>query len=255
MNKFKHSGTFGDIIYSLAVVKYLGGGEFYLHLDQITWLTQHHYGSQPNPFHRGRMNRQDLDSLRPLLEQQSYISKYAELDPRETEITHNLDRFRDLFKTHPGNYVDIYAETFRIPKYQWAELRNTPWLTVDNPRPIEGRPVVINRTQRWQSTSARQSWDQIKAQGAEQEAIFIGLESEYLDFKQEMGWDLPYHSTETLLDMAEVIAGADQFIGNQSVALSLAIGLGREFAVETRSDLPLERNECWFPEHPKGDYF
>ena len=35
MNKFKHSGTLGDIIYSLPIVKYFGGGEFYLHLHQI----------------------------------------------------------------------------------------------------------------------------------------------------------------------------------------------------------------------------
>ena len=92
-------------------------------------------------------------------------------------------------------------------------------------------------------------------QGAEADAIFVGHESEYLKFKQEMQWDIPYHHTANLMELAQVIAGADQFIGNQSVSLALAIGLGVDFACEARSDLPMERNECWFPEHPKGDYF
>ena len=37
MKTFKHSGTGGDLLYSLPLVKYLGGGEFYLHLNQIDW--------------------------------------------------------------------------------------------------------------------------------------------------------------------------------------------------------------------------
>ena len=89
-NSFKHSGTHGDIIYSLAVMKYLGGGEFYLHLGQTDWIGHHYYGAPPQEFHQGRMNEKDLSMLRPLLLCQDYISKCAALDPTTTEITHNL---------------------------------------------------------------------------------------------------------------------------------------------------------------------
>jgi hypothetical protein len=58
-----------------------------------------------------------------------------------------------------------------------------------------------------------------------------------------------------MLELAEVIAGAEQFVGNQSVALSLAIGQGVDWVCEARKDLPIERNECYFPDHPRGDYF
>ena len=61
--------------------------------------------------------------------------------------------------------------------------------------------------------------------------------------------------TKTLLDVAELIAGCDTFIGNQSVALSIAIGLGKEYFCEARRDLPIERNECYFPAQPNGSYF
>ena len=44
MKTFKHSGTLGDIVYGLALTKYFGGGEFYLHLGQVDWIAQHYYG-------------------------------------------------------------------------------------------------------------------------------------------------------------------------------------------------------------------
>jgi hypothetical protein len=55
--------------------------------------------------------------------------------------------------------------------------------------------------------------------------------------------------------MASLIAGAESFIGNQSAALSVAIGLGVQFWCEGRKDLPIERNECYFPKQPNGFYF
>lgn len=256
MKTYKHSGTFGDLIYSLPIVKFFGGGKFYLHLNQIDWVVRHYYGSEPDPYHRGRMTESDYFALKDLMEAQDYIESFDILDPAQAEITHNLDRFRTPFRNHPGNYVDIYAGLFpQIPLDQYKNLRNEAWLTVPNEVKIPGRSVVINRTGRWVSQFARQSYDLIKEQGAEQDSVFVGHESEYLAFKEQMNWDIPFHKTKDLLEMAQIIAGADQFIGNQSVGLALAIGLGVEFACEARSDLPMERNECWFPEHPRGDYF
>jgi hypothetical protein len=81
------------------------------------------------------------------------------------------------------------------------------------------------------------------------------MPEEYRAFREFSGWDIPHESTSTMLDLASVIAGAAQFVGNQSVALSLAIGLGVEWVCEHRKDLPMERNECYFPDHPRGDYF
>ena len=84
----------------------------------------------------------------------------------------------------------------------------------------------------------------------------MGLPEEYEAFKRATGWDIPYQPTTSLLEVAEYIAGADAFIGNQSVALSVAIGLGHpEIWCEARRDLPIERNECYFPEHPGIHYF
>jgi ADP-heptose:LPS heptosyltransferase len=254
MNTYKHSGTLGDIIYALPIMKHLGGGEFYLHMNQIDWIGQHYYGSKPNPFHQGRMTQQDANFMQSFFEAQTYITKFAPLDTNKDAITHNLDRFRPAFVGHPGNYVDIYANTFGInnPTIQ-STLRNTPWLTV--PNVIESRSIVINRTARWTPRTLSSRWENWQEMGWEKQSVFVGLPEEHEAFTRATGWDIPFRPTDTLLELAQVIAGASQFIGNQSVALSVAIGLGVNWACEARDDLPLERNECYFKDHPNGEYF
>jgi len=96
-NNFKHSGAFGDLIYSLPMVKHFGGGGFYLHLGQLNWIGQHYYGSAPQEFHQGRLTLQDFDFMKSFMEAQDYISHFEILDASRTEITHNLDRFRPPF--------------------------------------------------------------------------------------------------------------------------------------------------------------
>jgi hypothetical protein len=256
MKKFKHSGTLGDIVYGMALVKHFGGGEFYLHLNQIDWVVKHYYGGTPDPFHQGRMTQRDFEFMQSFMEAQPYINKFAVLDPKTTEVTHNLDRFRPAFVGHPGNYVDIYADAFGIQGAEHrALLRNSAWLTVDRTLLPENKSYVINRTARWVPGDLNPSWQAWREQGAEEASVFVGLPEEHRAFEQLTGWRIDYLETANMLELAQVIAGAEQFIGNQSVALSLAIGLGVDWACEARRDLPIERNECYFPEHPHGEYF
>jgi len=252
MKTFKHSGAFGDLIYGLPIMKHFGGGDFYLHLNQMDWVGQYYYGSRPAPFHQGRLTVQDFESIRPLLLAQDYVTGCEILDPKRHEITHNLDRFRQPFVGHPGNYVDIYSSVFRLSPEDAVKVRTTPWLAVE---PKVSKPVVINRTQRWTPPSPGPEWQQWKAQGLEDRAIFVGSPDEHRAFASQTGLNIAYQPTENLLELAQYIAGAEEFIGNQSVALSIAIGLGQKFHCELRRDLPKERNECWFPDQPGGNYF
>lgn len=254
---FKHSGTLGDLIYSLPLVKHLEGGEFYLHLNQIGTISKNIYGVEPPPFHQGRMNLKDHDFMQSFMAAQPYISKFATLDPRSTEITHNLDRFRPLFATHPGNYVDCYARAFGIQdQATQSQLRQTPWITVPDPCDLGERNIVINRTERWVPAQLSNIWADWKQQGVDQRAVFVGLAAEHAAFEAATGWTIPHRTTNTLLELAQVIGGSSVFIGNQSVALSLAIGMGHsDVWCEARRDLPMERNECYFPKQPGLHYF
>lgn len=247
MKQFKHSGAVGDLIYSLPIVKQLGGGEFYLHLNQMDWIGKHYYGALPNPFHQGRMTQSDFEYMKDFMLAQEYITKFDILNPATHEITHNLDRFRPLFVGHPTNYIDIYANTFNLTSDEQGLVNSTPWLTVPGPCPIAGKPIVINRTQRWIPETPGPAWGEFRAD-VEPNSVFVGLPEEYVAFKQQIGWDIPYHPTQTMLELASVIAGANAFIGNQSQAYALAVGLGTvDIVCEARVDMPLERNECYFP--------
>lgn len=245
----------GDLIYSLPIVKHFGGGEFYLHLDQINWIGKHYYNSAPAAFHQNRMNYQDFEFMKKFMESQSYITKFDVLD-QSVEITHNLDRFRPVFVHHPGNYLDIYCSVFGIQDELMQKIiRESTWLSVPKPADLQGKTVVINRTERWLPPTISDQWQQWHDQGLESQSVFVGLPQEYELFKAKIGWDIPYRKTDSMLELAQTIAAAKKFIGNQSQCLALAIGLGIEFHCELRRDLPLERNECFFSGHPNGFYF
>jgi hypothetical protein len=258
MNKtFKHSGTLGDIVYGLALMKHLGGGEFYLHLGQVDWIGQHYYGNAPDPFHKGRMTQGDFEFMREFMEAQEYITRFDLMNEAETAITHNLDRFRPLFVGHPANYVTTYCMSFGItdPATQIA-VSDGPWLSVPTPTPIPGKPYVVNRTPRgFTAPGCNETWSAWREEGVDTQSVFVGLPKEYEEFKQLTGWNIDFHPTKNMLELAQVIAGCEQFMGNQSVALSIAQGLRVPYAFEARRDLPMERNESYFPNHVNGDQF
>jgi hypothetical protein len=107
---YKHSGKFGDIIFSLAFVKATGGGCFYTN-----------YGYK---------------SIKPLLKSQKYI---IEVQPwKGQKVNYNLDKFR----TEPTqNLCCRHFKAFRI-----APTCNKKWLDV---KPNKVSEIVISRSFRY----------------------------------------------------------------------------------------------------------
>ena len=77
-------------------------------------------------------------------------------------------------------------------------------------------------------------------------AVFVGNDIEYDDFVNMIGPIDRVHVAD-ILEMADLINGCDLFVGNQSLAYSLAIGLGKTTVLETIKIKPLLNNECYFP--------
>jgi hypothetical protein len=76
MKTYKHSGTFGDLIYGLSVVKKMGGGDIEIAMNNIENCVAQ-YGYRPDEvdaMHRGRFTEADFDLLLPLLLRQDYIN-------------------------------------------------------------------------------------------------------------------------------------------------------------------------------------
>ena len=246
MKTYKHSGTFGDLIYSLAVVKKMGGGDIEIAIGNIENCVAQ-YGYRPDEvdlMHQGRFNDKDFDLLLPLLLRQEYINGVTKWRTGDAEADVDLDRFRGvLFRGFEGNYVQAYHMTFGLPFT--AEVLNETWLEAD---PVKIASVVINRTARYQCPNGAGSWQNLLEQAnITQNGIFVGNKDEHEAFEKSTGFRVQYYPVKDFKELADVIAGADLFMGNQSAAYSIAIGLGKASVLETIKIKPLQNNECYFP--------
>ena len=240
---YKHSGTFGDLIYSLSVVKKLGAGAFAIALNNIeTCVAQ--YGYRPDEvdiMHKGRFTVADFNLIEPLLTRQSYITDVV---PWKGIHDIDLDQFRGvLFRGFEGNYVEAFYKTFNLPFT--ADVYNETWLEAD---PLRIASVVINRTFRYRCPSGTASWQNLLEQAnITQNGIFVGSDEEHEDFEKSTGFRVQYYPVKDFKELADIIAGADLFMGNQSAAYSIAMALGKSSVLETIKIKPLANNECYFP--------
>lgn len=246
MTVYKHSGTLGDLIYSLSVVKKLGSGEFKVAINNIENCVAK-YGYRPDevdPAHRGRFTLQDFQWLQPLLQRQSYITSVSTWQQGDPEPTIDLDKFRGvLFRGFEGNYVQAYHLTFNLPFTM--EDYDQPWLTADA---THVAPIVVSRTHRYRSPSGDEKWREIvKDANLEHHGVFLGTPAEHEDFVQVTGCQIHYHPVNNFLEMANIVAGSSLVIANQNFVYSLAMGLGKDAVLETIKIKPLMQNECFFP--------
>jgi hypothetical protein len=246
MTTFRHSGTAGDTIYSLAAVKQLGGGEFQIGIKNLE-LTVAKYGYRPeevDPAHRGRYTEQDYAMLAPLIERQSYITKVTPWNSGDAEPDVDLDSYRAvLYRQFEGNIVESYFRTFNLPLS--PEMYTQSWLEAD---PLTEAAIIVNSTPRYRDPTAHDTWLQMcQDADLEKNGLFVGTATEHETFVQNTGCKINYRPVKDFLELAGLIAGADLFLGNQSMALSIAMGLGKSSVVELHKIKPQQYSECYFP--------
>lgn len=260
---FCHPGTYGDTVYSMCPIKLLGGGDLYIKLNGMNEVAWNAFGAPNAGVHAGRYTQKDLDFLFPLLEHQSYIHK---LDVwRNETVDHDLgDHYK--FTTGPkgwqGNQTECAALVCGIDINQYKkELLIDPWLDPVEPIKIPGRPIVINRTGRYLQGSDYNSetWRKWVYEGLDKVAVFLGTEEECAEFNRQFKCNVPYHKVTDMLEMAQIIQGAEQVMANQSPVMAVAIGLGKTFWCEMRKDFEAFRSphgfgDVWFP-RVNGHYF
>jgi len=255
MTTYKHSGTLGDLIYSLSIVKKMEPGKFLVALNNIENCVAQ-YGGRPDevdPAHKGRFTDQDYAWLKPLLERQSYITGTGTWKQGDAKPDVDLDIFRGtLFRVFEGNYVEAYHRAFGMP-FLMSDY-DAIWLEAD---PIKTKPIVVSRTFRYRSVepAATEAHTQMaKDADLENNGIFVGTYAEHEDYIKSTGVNIPYRPVKDFLELANIVAGADLVVANQNFVYSLAIGLGKETVLETIKIKPLTLNECFFP-RPSCQYF
>jgi hypothetical protein len=262
-SNFYTIGTFGDTIYSLCLMKILGGGNLYVKLNALDDFAQNVLGWKDAGPAKGRYTQQDYDMIEPLLKAQDYFDNVSLW--KDEHIDYD---FSDHHKFHmingwQGNQTECYALTQGMNIHE-PELRKKlllePWLTPVDPIRIPGKPIIINRTERHLYGAEGSGWHDFIKNGLADYGLFVGTEKEHAEFEESFKMKVAYHKTEDLLELARIIQGCEQFIGNQSSALSIAIGLGKTYWCEIRSDYEYTKTphggygDTWFP-RINGFYF
>ncbi len=201
-----HGGDAGDVIYALPTMRELarrfGSVKLELHPSSLT---------------RAMMTPASADSLRSLIERQDYVDSVVFVN-QPTGL--RLDRWR----TEPC-YEMILADKHLAAANLPLTCRDDAWLTV---LPRRVAPVVFHRSPRYHNPFFpwRRVWETYG-----DEAVFVGGRDEHAAFCEAIG-RVPYHPTSTFLELAEVIAGSELFVGNQSCPFAIAEGLKHNAVLE-----------------------
>lgn len=227
---FHHSGDAGDVIYSLPIMKSLGGGVLFLSPDC------RYGGPFKSRWSTSRGNPEWANNVGRLCNTQPYVwnTIYTTSTPHSTDIDFN--RFR---KCYTSNSYDRWTSLFALHQKEFGlDLpENEPWLTIQDPVIIPDRPIVVNRTERYRNPEF--PWMQLVERHWKQ-MVFVGTPLEYDVFNCLCvpPQVVPYHPTDSLLDVARVIAGSKVFIGNQSCPMAIALGLGKNLIQEVWAGNP-----------------
>lgn len=259
---FYTAGTFGDTIYSLNTVKILGGGNMYVKLNALDELARTLLGWPDAGPAKGRYTEKDYQMLEPLLSAQDYLDTVA-IWQGETADYDFLDHYKyHMINGWQGNQTECYALTqgmnIHDPELK-KKLLFEPWLTPVEPIKIPNKPIVVNRTVRHLYGPPSEEWYYYVENGLGEMGVFVGTPQEHDDFQKLFNTKIEYYETKDLLELAKVIQGCEQFIGNQSVGLSIAIGLGKSYQCEVRKDFESTKTDhgygdVWFP-RINGFYF
>lgn len=218
MKSFLSAGDRGDLLASLPAVKALGGGIYYIQAANYT---------------RERLTPDKWCGLDRILKAQPYISDVQEW--RGERPTFNMNDFRarldmSLRQNRDRDKLLIawHCEQFGIP----MTAADQPWLTIPLKRVAR---VVFNRTgtgrhPRHVYHNPRFPWHLVW-QKYKDDAVFVGTSEEYEVFRATCG-DVPHEKTADLYEAAQVIAGCDLFVGNQSACFWISAGLFKPIVLE-----------------------
>lgn len=204
----------GDAIYCLPTIRELGART--LVSVQVPFC-------RPNWHHRAK-------AAKRLFESQGYVDSFT---PWNNEV---IDIDLTSYRSGGGRY----GETIASKVARWARVSldlSKPWLEVVPSKKSKGR-IVVNRCPRW--LGVRFPWKEL-VKAYQRDMMFIGLESEWKAFSAEFGV-VEYARTADLLEAAELIAGSELFIGNQSSCNAICEGLKRKNILEVCPP----SNDCWF---------
>lgn len=220
----------GDIIFSLAFLKYVKADKLVLFDDGGGFMTESMF-----------------NQLAPLLEKQSYIGSFCHCP----------------FSFHsPMNGFRHWLKWFSVPEscffaYGYSRetalkfIRENDWLINVDQKPI--KKILVNRTHRYFSEDFSHNLSLFN----KDDIGFIGLEYEYERFVKNTGLKIDFIPTKDFLEVAQVIKGSDLLIGETSSSHAMAQAMSKPCISFCRSrnwvSVDLKKLSYLLIAHPKID--
>ena|SRR5215510_4961915 len=242
--KFYHSGDLGDIIFSLPLIRWKGRGSLILDASDCKFDPVVNWAS--GLLSNTKLNYESCLSISGLLRIQDYIEDVQIVEGPVDFCDINLNLFREHI--HFNNLAYSHLAILEDDSQRYFDLTKKPWIQVE-PMPLPpGKDVVIARNLRYQSN--HYFWECLP-RDVSGRAVFIGSELEYKVFT----YLFPYHEvvyleTKSILNLARLIAGAKQFIGNQGLPHALAEAMNIQLTCEADKNYPA----AVFPDKPSSTY-
>jgi hypothetical protein len=175
-------------------------------------------------FERAKGMRESLrgaryESLKTLLAAQCYVDGVSWSDT--PPVCHDFSTFRHDHM-NGESLLQWQARHMRVL------VSEIPWLMA-NPSPKTAGRVLFSRSLRYHSPTF--PWD--KALQRFRDPLFVGLPEEYFAFQTKWGRPIEHHTCANLLELAEMIAGCELIICNQSCPYWIAAGLGKALIQES----------------------
>lgn len=212
-----HVGDLGDILHSLPILKAIGNVNLYVRDN--------------NTICKKIVHRMPL--LEPLLREQCYIKEFTE--HTDQPIHWSAGEFRKYHKLTSSllqAHMLHYQGQKHLPKLNVYPA--SPSIDIFTPDPTAKGRIVINRTDRYPNRLFR--WkDIVRHYGAA--LMFVGHPDEHQAFCEQFG-TVDYRPTENLLEVAQLIAASELFIGNQSACFAVAEGMKHRRLLEVYPQQP-----------------
>ncbi len=237
---FSTMGTFGDTVFSLCVMKIMGGGNMYVKLNALDDFARNVIGWPNAGPASGRYTQKDYEMIAPLLEAQDYIDNVAVWNGEHIDCG-----FEDHWKFHlikgwQGNQTECYALAQGMNIDDPAlkkKLLYDPWLTPVEPIKIPGKTIAIHRAHRYNYTpDPSPEWYDFVENNLSEQGFFLGTDKEHSDFENQFKIKIHHQKVEDFLEMARYIQGSELLVANQSMHVTIAMGLGKTFFLELRKD-------------------
>jgi hypothetical protein len=230
MIEVRHSGAIGDIIYSLPYLNYLydrhklrfnfyvGEHSLVKKIGDYIWYNTSYYKEYQSEY-------SNYNIIKRLLSIQPFI---INVFPVESNYRYDidLDDIRKIDWTHQ-HIIDIYMNLYNY-SYDW---HNFPFLFNIGKLEEYNDIIVCNRSFRYRKDNGDILWKNLLETFPEKK-IFIGLEHEYEDFCNRIGY-IDYVKTNDMYDVSVVINSAKFGVYNSTASVTIAQALNKKHYLET----------------------